>query len=278
MSTRKRVLPGGWYPDSQRECNREIDEFLRGFTPPAGSWKGGVVPHAGWYFSGKAAARVISTLSSTSKPDRVVIYGGHLGGGSDPVVYPEDAWETPLGTQPMDATFAAELVSKGHAREASRSFADNTVEVQLPMVRRFFPEIPLIAVHAPASERALSLAGGVHELLESRKLSAVFIGSADLTHYGPNYGFMPRGTGAAAVQWVKEENDRSLIDKAVAMDAKGLLADASAKQNTCSPGPIAAVVSSVSRLGVKQGKLLEYYTSYDVMPNASFVGYAAIVF
>ncbi len=278
MNTRKRVLPGGWYPDSPRECNREIDEFLQGFTPPTGSWKGGVVPHAGWYFSGKAATRLISTLSSAPRADRIVIYGGHLGGGNDPVVYPEDAWDTPLGPQPMDASFAAELVSKGHAKEASRSFVDNTVEVQLPIVRRFFPEVPLIAVHAPASERALDLAGGVHELLESRKLSAVFIGSADLTHYGPNYGFMPRGAGPAAVQWVKEENDRSLIDKAVAMDAKGLLEDARAKQNTCSAGPIAAVISSVSRLGVKQGKLLEYYTSYDVMPNASFVGYSAIVY
>ncbi len=236
------------------------------------------MPHAGWYFSGKAAARVISTVASASKTDRVVVYGGHLGGGSDPVAYLEDAWDTPLGLQSLDASFAAELVLKGHAKEASRGFVDNTVEVLLPIVRRFFPEIPLIAVHAPASERALSLAAGIHQLLESRKLSSVFIGSADLTHYGPNYGFMPRGSGADAVQWVRQENDRSLIDKAVAMDAQGLLDDARAKQNTCSAGPIAAVVSSVSRLGVKQGKLLEYYTSYDVMPNSSFVGYAGIVY
>ena len=34
----------------------------------------------------------------------------------------------------------------------------------------------------------------------------------------------------------------------------------------------------VGRRGVTEGSLLDYYTSYDVMPNSSFVGYAAIVY
>jgi AmmeMemoRadiSam system protein B len=38
------------------------------------------------------------------------------------------------------------------------------------------------------------------------------------------------------------------------------------------------VIESASRNGAKEGKLLEYYTSYDVMSGASFVGYAGIIF
>jgi MEMO1 family protein len=278
MTMRKRALPRGWYPGTADECNREIDGFLQGFTPPEGTWHGGIVPHAGWYFSGRAAAKVINTLASSARADRVVLYGGHLQGASDPVVYTEDWWETPLGPQPMDAQIASVLVSRNKAVAASRMFNDNTVEIQLPLIRRLLPDIPLLAVHAPSSMAATSLSLAVAECLEAKGLTAVYIGSADLTHYGPNYGFTPKGTGNAAVQWVKEENDRSLIDKAVAMDAEGLLSDSRGKHNTCSAGPIAAVITSVAKLGVKQGKLLDYYTSYDVMPDSSFVGYAAIVY
>lgn len=278
MSMRKRALPRGWYPGTADECNNEIAIFLEGFTPPQGAWHGAVVPHAGWYFSGKAAAKAISSLAASGTVDRLVLYGGHLPGTRDPIVYTEEWWETPLGPQPMDAVLAAHLVTQGKAVAASRMFSDNTVEIQLPLIKRFFPDTPLVAIHAPSSLSAVSLAHMMTELLASKGLSAAYIGSADLTHYGPNYGFAPKGVGEAAVRWVKEDNDRELVQNALAMHAESLLHDASIKHNTCSAGPIAAVIASVQSMGVTQGKLLDYYTSYDVMPDSSFVGYAAILY
>jgi AmmeMemoRadiSam system protein B len=278
MNIRNRFLPGGWYPNSARECNLEIDNFLQGFLPLDGNWVGGVIPHAGWYFSGQLAARVMSVLSAAGRPDRVVIYGGHLSGGADPIVYTEDAWETPMGAQPLDSEVARELITKGQAVEPHRGFHDNTVEVHLPMIRRFFDHVPLIAMHSPSSETAIQLAAAVDDLLKSRNLTAIYLGSADLTHYGPNYGFIPHGTGGSAVRWVKNENDGSLIRKAIDMDTQGLLEDAQARRNTCSAGPIASVIESAARNGVREGRLLQYYTSYDIMPSSSFVGYAGIIF
>src|SRR4030042_323617 len=38
------------------------------------------------------------------------------------------------------------------------------------------------------------------------------LGSTDLTHYGYNYGYAPKGVGKAAVDWVKKENDKRLVD------------------------------------------------------------------
>lgn len=278
MSVRRRTLPPGWYPESADDCSMEIHSFLKGFTPPEGKWWGGIAPHAGWYFSGRAAARVMYAVSGAFQPDRVVIYGGHLPGGSRPVAYLDESWETPFGLLPMDSSLAGELVEAGEASAAAGSFSDNTVEVLLPFVRRFFPQSSVIAVHAPASTQAVRLGEAVADLLADKGLSAVFIGSADLTHYGPNYGFAPEGVGEAAVRWVKEMNDRSLIDKALAMDAGGLLQDARMKHNTCSPGPFASVMASVARRNVLSGTLLDYYTSYDIMPGSSFVGYAAILY
>ncbi len=277
MSTRPRILPVGWYPNSAEECKIEIERFQRDFNPPQGEWRGGIAPHAGWYFSGKAAVRVISTIAGSMRPDRLVIYGGHLNSGS-PIIYTEDAWDTPFGPQSLDSSFAEEIISMREAVPAGRGFSDNTVEVLLPIVRSFFPDVQVIAVHSPASEKAVVLGAAVHTLLNEKGLRAVYVGSADLTHYGPNYGFTPKGSGVSAVQWVRDENDRSVVDKALAMDAQGIIADARSKHNTCSAGPIASVVASVSKYGLQKGRLLEYYTSYDVMPSTSFVGYAGIVF
>jgi AmmeMemoRadiSam system protein B len=277
MSTRRRALPTGWYPDSAEECRREIEEFLTGFKPPAGSWKGGIAPHAGWYFSGKAAAKVMKTLAESARPDRIVLYGGHLSSGS-PIVYADDEWETPFGMQPLDTDFAKSVVSSGNAVYAEKNFADNTIEILLPIIHMFFPHIPVLAVHSPATKQASILAESIQNYLREKGLSAIYIGSADLTHYGPNYGFSPKGTGASAVTWVKEENDRSLIDKALAGDVQGVIDDAFQKHNTCSAGPIASVMASVAFHGIRNGTLLEYYTSHDIMPGSSFVGYAAIVY
>ena len=60
MGIRERMLPPGWYPSSASGCRTEIEQFVAGVAPlPAGvQVLGGIVPHAGWYFSGKAAARV----------------------------------------------------------------------------------------------------------------------------------------------------------------------------------------------------------------------------
>ena len=187
MRTRQRMLPRGWYPGSADECVRDIQDFLSDFAPPAGSWTGGVAPHAGWYYSGRAAAKVFSTIAGGGRPDRVVIYGGHLQGGSSAIAYMEDYWETPLGALAMDAEFAAELVSEGAAMAAYRDFSDNTVEIQLPFVKHFFPDTPIIAIHSPASEAAIRLGELVEEKLRSKGLTGVCVGSADLTHYGPNY-------------------------------------------------------------------------------------------
>jgi len=277
-SVRSRGLSRGWYPATASSCMERIKEFISGFQPPLGKWSGGIAPHAGWDFSGRGAARVFATLASAAKPDRVVVYGGHLSASGSPIIYTEDNWETPLGVVPVDSSSVRDFVKQGLAVSAPPSYSDNTVEVLLPFVKYFFPDALLVAVHSPASEKAIELGEAIAEYFGTVNLTTVYLGSADLTHYGPNYGFMPVGSGLKAVQWVKEHNDRSLIETALAMDAHGVLREAPNKQNTCSPGPVASVIASMSVTRCEKGTLLDYYTSYEVVPGSSFVGYASIVY
>ena len=210
MSVRPRTLPVGWYPGSAKECQSELAAFVAGVKPLPAETKvyGGVMPHAGWYFSGKLAARVFYLAAQVKQPQVVCIFGGHLGGSSPPLLVQDEAWETPLGDLAMATNMFAPLQQKIACRPESPG--DNTIEVQLPMVKYFFPQAKLLAVRAPHSQQAMQLGQAVAQTAQELNLSLLAFGSSDLTHYGPNYGWAPKGYGAAAVKWVKEVNDKNV--------------------------------------------------------------------
>ena len=104
------------------------------------------------------------------------------------------------------------------------------------------------------------------------------LGSTDLTHYGHNYGFAPKGTGSNAVDWVKNQNDQRVIDALLALEPERVIQEATANQNACCAGAAATAISAGKALGASQADTIDYTTSYDKSPSDSFVGYVGIVF
>ncbi len=281
MSLRKRALPQGWYPADRKECQGEIESFIEGWSPPSfisGDERGGIVPHAGWFFSGRLAARVFYSLKSKKKVDLVILFGGHLGPSEPPRIATENAWETPFGDMEIRTDLAKSLLKKVGGKEEGSSSADNTVEIQLALTKYFFPKAKLLAFRSPPSLQAESLGEEVAEMVQKEGISAIAVGSTDLTHYGPNYGFLPKGTGPRSVEWVKRENDRGWVDHALKMDVEGALEHARKNYSACSVGAAVSAMATCKALGAEKGMLLDYYTSYDIMPDDSFVGYAGIVY
>jgi AmmeMemoRadiSam system protein B len=281
MSLRKRALPRGWYPTDKKECQREIESYLEGWSPSQlqlSKGLGGIVPHAGWYFSGKLAARVFHALKLKSKVEVVVLYGGHLSTEDFPRVVMEEACETPFGDIEMDTDFVKSLMKRIDVKKESPTSGDNTIEIQLALVKYFFPEVKLVAIRSPLSLKADALGKEVAEIAKEVGLPILAIGSTDLTHYGPNYGFLSKGIGPASVEWVKKENDKGFIDRALKMDAAGLLKHALENDSACSAGAALSVMATSKAMGAEKGILLDYYTSYDIMPDDSFVGYAGILY
>lgn len=280
MELRQRCLPSGWYPDSEAETRREIESFggyIKGFKPEAAEVHGGVVPHAGWYFSGRLAALVFHLASRQKTPDTIIVFGGHLGGGQG-IIYDDQAWDTPLGPLEIDRDLTRALMDKAEVRPEGSATNDNTVEVQLPLVKYYFPQSRLVALRAPHTSEAAAIGRQAAELAKEKGRSVLAFGSTDLTHYGPNYGFSPKGSGREAVAWVKEQNDKGFIDLSLALDGAGLLDHAARNHSACSAGAVAAAAAAGQALGSSRGVLLDYYTSYEVRPDDSFVGYAGILY
>lgn len=283
MSTRRALLAGSWYPGSASGCRDEIRKYLEQAPPEVSrspGWLGGIVPHAGWYFSGNIACNVIHRVSAGDPADAYVVFGMHLAPGSPATIMAEGDWETPLGPVSVDAEFTARLMQRFdfQVETAQRHTPDNTIEVQLPFLRHFAPEARLVPVGAPPGPEAIHMGTAVRDIAEQLGRNVRVIGSTDLTHYGPNYGFSPQGGGEEAVRWVREENDRVIVDRMLAMDPQGVVDEALARRNACCSGAAAAAIAAAKSLGAETAETLAYATSYDKNPGDSFVGYVGMLF
>lgn len=280
---RRASFAGSWYPARASECEKEIKTFLKAgekMDVPDRKLVGGIVPHAGWYFSGSIACNVINCLASGEPPDVLLIFGMHLHSQSGCFMMAEGAWETPFGELPVHETLAGELADKfSFTLETAVDFnQDNTIELQLPFVKYFFKDVKVVAMGVPPAEESLEIGRASSEMATDLGLRVKVLGSTDLTHYGDNYGFVSKGKGAAAVEWVRNTNDRAVIDTMVAMNPREVINEAMANQNACCAGAAATAIAAGKALGADRAQTIAYATSYDKSPGNSFVGYVGIVF
>ena len=280
---RRAAFAGSWYPARASECEKEIRSFLtegEKMDIPDHKLVGGIVPHAGWYFSGSIACNVIKCLASEESPDVILIFGMHLHSNSACYMMAEGAWETPFGELPVHEELAAELSKQfSFTLETPSDFnQDNTIELQLPFVKYFFKEVKIVAMGVPPAKHSLEIGRASIEMATDLGLRTMVLGSTDLTHYGENYGFASRGRGAGAVEWVKNQNDRRVIDTMVSLDPQGVITEALANQNACCAGAAATAIAAGKALGADQAQTVAYATSYDKRPGDSFVGYVGIAF
>jgi AmmeMemoRadiSam system protein B len=283
MGARKAILAGSWYPANASGCQREIEGFLQELNikkDPQKKYLAGIVPHAGWYFSGSIACNVINLLVDDGPCDVIAVFGMHLHSGSPNYIMKEGTWETPFGDIKIESDLANELTKKFQfIIETDKRFThDNTIEVQLPFIKYFFKNASLLPIGVPPSQKSLEIGKAVVEFAKNLGISVKVIGSTDLTHYGINYGFSPKGYGSKALKWVTEENDAGVIKLMSAMDPEKVIKEALENQNACCAGAAATAISAAKALGANKGVTIAYATSHDKSPGDSFVGYAGIVF
>jgi hypothetical protein len=208
--------------------------------------------------------------------DTVVVVGGHLPTEGGVFAALEDGFETPLGVIENDKELLEDLRTAMSLQEDV--YADNTVEIQLPLVKYLFPHAKVVALRVPPSRSAIELGDVLHDATGKAKKRTVVVGSTDLTHYGPSYGFTPKGTGRGTVKWVEEENDKKIVDAILQENPAEVITRGREDRAACSAGAAASAVQFAKRMGISEGELVDYFTSYGIHPSDSFVGYAGIVF
>ncbi len=280
MERKQAAFRGSWYPTGAPGCELDIARFLgQGKGKLAGDYLGGIVPHAGWYYSGSIACRVIGSMAA-GDVDVVLMFGLHMHPGSTPCVMVKGAWETPFGDIAVHEAFAGALAHMvGATPMAPATFPeDNTIEVQLPFVKHFFPTAAIVPVGVPPSSLARVMGTAAADIASKLGLAMKVIGSTDMTHYGLNYGFTPEGICETAHDWVKRTNDPKAIKAMVSMDADAILAQGRENHNLCCAGAAAAAATASKAMGAARGVKLDYATSYEKSPGDSFVGYSGILF
>jgi len=283
MNSRKAILAGSWYPDNADACETEIKRFLEEIKVKDSlkeNATGGIVPHAGWYFSGSIACNVINCLKDKKHTDVIIIFGMHLHPESSNYIMKDGAWETPFGEIQIENKLAEKLSRRfAFNIETAKSFMrDNTIEVQLPFIKYFFGDTKIVPIGVPPVNDSFKIGEAAAEIAIDLGLRTKVIGSTDLTHYGPNYGFIPKGTGSGALDWVKNENDRRIIDIMLTMDSSEVIKEALSHQNACCSGAVATAMAAAKKLGARHAESIAYNTSYDKNPDDSFVGYSGLIF
>jgi AmmeMemoRadiSam system protein B len=291
MQTRKPIVAGQFYPGQHDACIEQIHQCLDAGTPGESlpdTIVAGIVPHAGWTYSGPLAAMVFSAIRQQHEKVRTfVVFGAaHSYFGPSPALCDRGVWETPLGDAALDEELADAVLKSSTAVSDARAHAgEHSIEVQVPFIQHLFPGAKILPIIVPPTSDAVALGTRVGEIIaQDDEKKIVCIGSTDLTHYGPNYRFTPQGTDEKALAWAKNVNDKKFIDAALKLDAASLPTIAAANGNACGPGAAAAAIAAAKMLGSQRGLLLAHRTSNEIMlermgaagPDA--VGYAAIIF
>lgn len=275
MMIREPVAAGRFYAGQADQCLAGVKSCLERVanTPieteldDADRIIGGIVPHAGWVYSGAVAGRVFNEIAARPHPQAIVIFGAiHVLHGPRASLFPSGAWETPLGLANIDDRLSERLHGQTGLLERDPHAHDDehSIEVEIPFIQHLMPDTLVVPIMVPVTDKAAALGRAVGRTCHGYGVKAVFICSTDLTHYGPSFGFTPQGVGHDGLKWAKEVNDRRIIDLILAMRADDAVEEAVTNRNACGGGAIAATLSACEAYGAERATLLEHTTSYEI--------------
>jgi MEMO1 family protein len=294
MEMRQPVAAGKLYENSFDKLHKQIENcFYAGSGPgdlPVRRSNrrvfGIVSPHSGYLYAGEAQAWVYKEIAESSFPATYIIIGtNHMQNNNFPIIL--DSWQTPFGIVNADKSFGLNLVEKHSsiALDASAFSSDISIEMQIPFLQFVNKDrlIDLKIIPLLVSSTDYKTCCDLAKVISGISGNICIIASSDFTHYGAKYSYIPfvhnKKTGIYAL-------DRRAIDYIELLNADKFLEYVRrTKTNICGAGAIAVAIELVKILGAGSGRLLQYYTSADVLERDNVrnaydntIGFAGIVF
>jgi AmmeMemoRadiSam system protein B len=288
MTIRSPYRAGSFYEAAPDACRRSAQELLAQAVVPEGLPNvlyGGIVPHAGWAYSGRVAATTFKALAGSGEPAAFVLFGAdHFGTVDQGEVFYRGVWQTPVGDVDVDEELARAILASSAALRGNPGAhqREHSLEVQLPLIKVLCPHARIVPIAVPPTNLALDVGRAVGRVLVGRA-DVYVVGSTDLTHHGGHFP-APGGHGQKGATWTGA-NDRRMIDLMEAAAEDRILAEAETRSNACGAGAIAATIAACRKMGATRGLCLAYTNSYEIVhaaypadPDDTTVGYASVVF
>ncbi len=268
---RPAAVAGTWYPGTADALKREVDAYLEAAPVNVeGEIRAIIAPHAGIMFSGPVGAFAYKAVAGRDFDVAVLVGPSHFVGFTGAALWPDGAFDTPLGPARIDEAGARAIaafpvvqpLSSAHRREHS-------LEMQLPFLKRVLPDVPIVPLLIGFQQRDTieALARAIAAAFAGRR--ALLVASTDLSHY------LDAKTATAL--------DARVHRCVTAFDADALLdlfeqypERERGQYVACGGGAAIAVMKAARALGATGGRVLRYGHSGEISGDYDgVVGYMA---
>jgi hypothetical protein len=226
------------------------------------------VPHAGYPYSGRTAAKAYKLLEGESYDTVVVVSPSHRVFFKGSSVFDGAGYQTPLGVVEIDAELSKKIANihpavyfsnMGHAGGANRG--EHALEVQLPFLQIVLGKFKLVAIVMGDQEEDSINSLGETLAAALKGTNTLMVASTDLSHFHS--------------QKVAERLDSAVKEAIDSFDPDSLVETLEdGKGEACGGGIVAAVMKAARRIGGKRVQFLEYTTSGETTGDFNeVVGY-----
>ena len=267
---RKPAVAGSFYDGDPGRLRDQVDLLLTQAEDAdlKGTIRALVSPHAGYMYSGLAAAVGYKALRGSTYDAVLMVGPSHRESFDGVSIYPGDAYRTPLGDVPIHKEIRAALAAQSPVFVLSDvgHRSEHCLEVQLPFLQRVLGEfsfVPMI-VGNQSKEICLSLGTAIAEVARGKNI--LLVASSDLSHYHPY------NTAVSL--------DRRVIDQVESFDELALMEQIEIERvEACGGGPVVSVMHAAKLLGANRSQALFYCNSGDITGDKSaVVGYLSAAF
>jgi len=264
---RRPVVAGAFYPGSATELKATLAKYVDKNAPKE-EVAGLLMPHAGYIYSGVVAGAAISRI--VFKDTFVIIGPKHYAPGEPFSVWPDGAWQTPLGNVEVDEVLARKIVSLSqYAKVDYRAHEEDehAIEVQVPFLQYIKPDVRIVPILMGGIELEVcrEIGHAIAQAVKALKREVVILASGDMTHYeSPERA---------------EVKDMSAIEAMLALDEAELARRYyNMRMTMCALGPVCTMLAAAKELGVKSAELVKYGNSGDATGDNRVVAYAGVIF
>lgn len=289
QSVRSPAVAGQFYESSPERLRGIIKSMVDGSIESDGARDGDsiramIMPHAGYMCSGQTAVDTFRLVENGSFKKVLVIAPSHrvpFRGLAAAGEYKK--FRTPLGDIEVDTDTSNAILNSNCSMIQDLAEAheyEHSLEVELPIIQYFFPEIKLIPFICGkvSIESAREIAGVLYEHWDSETLLVI---SSDFTHYGRSFNYVPFTDD---IPENLKKLDLGAVEKIKNLDIEGFEEYIrSTGATVCGSNPI-KVLLALLEIAEKNGcsltpKLVDYTTSGALTGDYSHcVSYVGMVF